>query len=108
MVFGPAFAARDPLVKMMGTLGAVADPDRADGLARAVGGDFARFLTLPTSDHRYQVFGAFVSLTQMIALVLAFAVTVGTTVFLRYDEPRDGDAGARERPGDHRDARRAG
>ena len=33
MVFGPAFARRDPLVKMMGTLGLALDPARADGLA---------------------------------------------------------------------------
>ena len=34
-------------------------------------------------------------------------LTVGTTRFLRIHEARHGDAGARERPGDHRHARRA-
>ena len=43
-----------------------------------------RVLTLPTSSHRYEVFGAVVSLTQILALAFAFVLTVGTTVFLRY------------------------
>ena len=48
VVFGPAFAKRDPLVKMMGTLGARADPARPDGVARA-GGRGVR--ALPASAH---------------------------------------------------------
>jgi branched-chain amino acid transport system permease protein len=84
VVFGPAFAARDPLVKMMGTLAVWLILLGIMGWRAPSGGDFARFLTLPTSSHRYQVFGAFVSLTQIIAIVLAIAVTAGTTAFLRY------------------------
>ena len=48
------------------------------------GGAFVRVLTLPTSTHRYELFGAFVNLTQILALAFALALTVWTTVFLRY------------------------
>jgi branched-chain amino acid transport system permease protein len=68
MVFGPAFARRDPLVKMMGTLGARADPARDDGLAAPVGGAFARFLPLAELRAPLRHPGTSVSLTQIIAL----------------------------------------
>jgi branched-chain amino acid transport system permease protein len=84
MVFGPAFAARDPLVKMMGTLGLWLILLGIMGWRAPSGGDFARFLTLPTSEHRFTVLGAYVSLTQVIALLLAVALTAGTTAFLRF------------------------
>ncbi len=84
MVFGPAFARRDPLVKMMGTLGVCADPARAMAWRAPIGGAFARFLPLPSTSHIYQVFGTSVNLTQIIAIVLAFVVTAVTTVFLRF------------------------
>ncbi len=83
MVFGPAFARRDPLVKMMGTLGLALILLGVMGWRAPVGGAFARFLPLPSSTHRYQVFGTTVSLTQIIAIVLAFVVTAAVTVFLR-------------------------
>jgi branched-chain amino acid transport system permease protein len=84
LVFGPAFAARDPLVKMMGTLGLALIllglmAWRAPPIAASV-----RILHLPTSDWQYRVGGATVSGTQTIALVLAVALTVVTTVFLRF------------------------
>jgi branched-chain amino acid transport system permease protein len=84
VVFGPAFAARDPLVKMMGTLGLWLILLGLMAWRAPSGGDFARFLTLPTSEYRYTLFGAVVSLTQVIALVFAIAVTAGTTAFLRF------------------------
>jgi branched-chain amino acid transport system permease protein len=83
MVFGPAFARRDPLVKMMGTLGLALILLGLMAWRAPVGGAFARFLPLPTSDHRFDVFGTSVSLTQVIALVLAFVITAAITVFLR-------------------------
>ncbi|HKP18612.1 MAG TPA: branched-chain amino acid ABC transporter permease [Gaiellaceae bacterium] len=83
LVFGPAFARRDPLVKMMGTLGLALILLGLMAWRAPVGGAFARFLPLPSSTHRYDVFGTSVSLTQIIALGLAFAITAGATVFLR-------------------------
>ncbi|HXH98091.1 MAG TPA: branched-chain amino acid ABC transporter permease [Gaiellaceae bacterium] len=83
MVFGPAFARRDPLVKMMGTLGLALILLGVMSLLAPAGGAFARFLPLPSSQHHYDVFGTSVSLTQVIALGLAFAITVAVSVFLR-------------------------
>src|SRR2546421_7285470 len=83
MVFGPAFARRDPLVKMMGTLGLALILLGLMAWRAPVGGAFARFLPLPSSEHRYEVFGTSVSLTQIIALALAFVITAAVTVFLR-------------------------
>ena len=48
MVFGPAFARRDPLVKMMGTLGLALILLGVMAWLAPVGGAFARFLPLPT------------------------------------------------------------
>jgi branched-chain amino acid transport system permease protein len=83
MVFGPAFARRDPLVKMMGTLGLALILLGLMAWRAPVGGAFARFLPLPSSSHRYDIFGTSVSLTQIIAIGLAFAITAAATIFLR-------------------------
>jgi branched-chain amino acid transport system permease protein len=48
-----------------------------------VGGAFARFLPLPSSDHHYTIAGAAVNLTQIICIALAFAITAGVSLFLR-------------------------
>jgi branched-chain amino acid transport system permease protein len=84
VIFGPAFAARDPLVKMMGTLGLALIllgimAWRAPPIAASV-----RILHLPTSDWEYRVGDATVTGTQTMALVLAVLLTVGTTLFLRF------------------------
>jgi branched-chain amino acid transport system permease protein len=47
------------------------------------GGAFARFLPLPSSTHHYEVLQTSVSLTQIIAIGLAFAITAAVSVFLR-------------------------
>jgi branched-chain amino acid transport system permease protein len=83
MVFGPAFARRDPLVKMMGTLGLALILLGLMAWRAPIGGAFARFLPLPSSTHFYTVWGTRVSLTQIIAIGLAFAITAGVTIFLR-------------------------
>ena len=83
MVFGPAFARRDPLVKMMGTLGLALILLGLMAWRAPAGGAFARFLPLLSSEHRYDVLGTSVSLTQIIAIVLAFAITAGASIFLR-------------------------
>ena len=84
VVFGPAFAKRDPLVKMMGTLALALILLGLMGWRAPAGGAFVRFLTLPTSSHRWEIVGASVSLTQILAIALAVALTAGTTAFLRY------------------------
>jgi branched-chain amino acid transport system permease protein len=83
MVFGPAFARRDPLVKMMGTLGLALILLGVMAWRAPVGGAFARFLPLPSSAHLYSVLGTTINLTQIIALGLAVAITAGASVFLR-------------------------
>ena len=83
MVFGPAFARRDPLVKMMGTLGLALILLGVMAWRAPIGGAFARFLPLPSTSHIYQVFGTSVNLTQIIAIALAFVLTAVITVFLR-------------------------
>src|SRR6476469_3073037 len=83
MVFGPAFARRDPLVKMMGTLGLALILLGLMAWRAPIGGAFARFLPLPSSTHHYTIWGTAVSLTQIISIGLAFAITVGVSVFLR-------------------------
>jgi branched-chain amino acid transport system permease protein len=83
MVFGPAFARRDPLVKMMGTLGLALILLGLMAWRAPIGGAFARFLPLPSSTHFFTIWGTRVSLTQIIAIGLAFAITGGVTIFLR-------------------------
>lgn len=83
MVFGPAFARRDPLVKMMGTLGLALILLGIMAWRAPIGGAFARFLPLPSTSHIYQVFGTSVNLTQIIAIALAVVLTLVITIFLR-------------------------
>jgi branched-chain amino acid transport system permease protein len=83
MVFGPAFARRDPLVKMMGTLGLALILLGLMAWRAPVGGAFARFLPLPSTQHHFEPFNTNVNLTQVIALCLALAITAGASVFLR-------------------------
>jgi branched-chain amino acid transport system permease protein len=83
MVFGPAFARRDPLVKMMGTLGLALILLGIMSWRAPIGGAFARFLPLPSSSHIYTIWGTAVNLTQIIAIVLAFVLTALITIFLR-------------------------
>ena len=84
VLLGPAFAGRDPLVKMMGTLGLALILLGVMAWRAPAGGAFVRVLQLPTTNHRYEVFGAIVSLTQILALTFALLLTIGTTAFLRF------------------------
>ena len=83
VLLGPAFAARDPLVKMMGTLGLALILLGLMAWRAPAGGAFVRVLTLPTTDHRFELFGAVVNWTQVLSLVFAIVLTVWTTIFLR-------------------------
>jgi branched-chain amino acid transport system permease protein len=84
VLLGPAFAARDPLVKMMGTLGLALILLGLMAWRAPAGGAFVRVLTLPTTNHRFTLFGAVVNWTQVISLVFALILTAGTTAFLRF------------------------
>ncbi len=83
MIFGPAFARRDPLVKMMGTLGLALILLGLMAWRAPAGGAFARFLPLGTTQVRYEILKTSVSLTQLIAIGLAVVITAGVTIFLR-------------------------
>jgi branched-chain amino acid transport system permease protein len=83
MLFGPAFARRDALVKMMGTLGLALILLGLMAWRAPAGGAFARFLPLGTTNTHYDIFGTQVSLTQVISLALAIAITAGVSLFLR-------------------------
>ncbi len=83
MVFGPAFARRDALVKMMGTLGLALILLGLMAWRAPAGGAFARFLPLGTSNTHYVILKTTVSLTQIISIVLALVITIGVSIFLR-------------------------
>jgi branched-chain amino acid transport system permease protein len=83
MVFGPAFARRDALVKMMGTLGLALILLGVMAWRAPAGGAFARFLPLGTTQTRYEILKTSVSLTQIIAICLALAITAAVSLFLR-------------------------
>jgi branched-chain amino acid transport system permease protein len=84
VIFGPAFARRDPLVKMMGTLALALILLGLLGWRAPAGGAFARFLPLPSSEHHYFIAGTSVNLTQIISVALALTITIAVTVFLRF------------------------
>ncbi|MGH9213554.1 MAG: branched-chain amino acid ABC transporter permease [Acidimicrobiales bacterium] len=80
VVFGPPFAARDPLVKATATLGLLLI---LLGSMQWIWGPDPHGITLPTSRWNYEVAGARVSGTQILGVVFALAVTTGTAVVLR-------------------------
>jgi branched-chain amino acid transport system permease protein len=84
MIFGPAFARRDALVKMMGTLGLALILLGLMAWRAPAGGAFARFLPLGTTNTHYVILGTTINLTQVIALCLAFVITAAVSAFLRF------------------------
>ena len=83
ILLGPAFARRDPLVKMMGTLALALILLGVMAWRAPAGGAFVRVLQLPTSTRTFGLFGAVVTWTQVIALAFALVLVIGTTAFLR-------------------------
>jgi branched-chain amino acid transport system permease protein len=81
MIFGPALADRDPLVKATATLGLALI---LLGVMDLVWSDKARSMILPTSNHGFEVSNVLVNWTQVIAFGFGIAVTVVTGLFLRF------------------------
>jgi branched-chain amino acid transport system permease protein len=80
MVFGPALAARDPLVKAVATLGLALV---LLGLMSWIWSNLTRTLTFPTDNSGFAVGAANVNWTQVIALAFGIVIAVGISVFLR-------------------------
>lgn len=80
VVFGPPFAARDPLVKATATLGLLLI---LVGVMQWVWGRDPHSITLPTSRWNYQIGDVRISWTQIIGMAFPIVVTAGTALFLR-------------------------
>ena len=79
--FGAAFALREPLIKMIGTLAVLLI---LLGAMSMIWTSQAYSLTLPTTNWSFQVSGVNVTGTQLIGMVLGVAVTAATAALLRY------------------------
>jgi branched-chain amino acid transport system permease protein len=84
MVFGPALAKRDPLVKAVATLGLTLVLFGVMDLLWTTSGGESRAITLPTDNSGFMVGQVQVNWTQVIGLAVGVAITVGTGAFLRY------------------------
>jgi branched-chain amino acid transport system permease protein len=84
MVFGPALAKRDPLVKAVATLGLTLVLFGVMDLLWTSGGGQSRAITLPTDNGGFVVGQLQVNWTQVIGLGAGIAITVVTGAFLRY------------------------
>jgi branched-chain amino acid transport system permease protein len=84
VLLGPILAAREPLVKTMATLGLALIVLGIMGWRAPPLNASPRFLQLPTSRWAYDISGARVNWTQIMALIFALGLTVGTTLYLRY------------------------
>jgi branched-chain amino acid transport system permease protein len=84
MVFGPALARRDPLVKAVATLGLTLVLYGLMDLLWTTSGGQARSLTLPSDNHTFAIGQIQVTWTQVIALGAGVVLTVTTGAFLRY------------------------
>jgi branched-chain amino acid transport system permease protein len=84
MVFGRALAGRDPLVKTTATLGLTLILLGTMDLLWTSNGGASRSISLPTDNHGFLVGQIQVTTTDVIALAVGIAITVLTTLFLRY------------------------
>ena len=83
MVFGPALAKRDPLVKAVATLGLTLVLFGLMDLLWTTSGGQSRAITLPTDNGGFMIGQIQVTWTQVISLVVGIAITVVTVLFLR-------------------------
>src|SRR6516164_4923929 len=84
MIFGPALAGRDPLVKATATLGLLLILLGVMDLLWPSSGGASRALTIPTDNNTFQVGQISVTYTNVLALVLGLVITVVTAAFLRF------------------------
>ena len=84
LLFGPALARRDPLVKAVATIGLTLILYGVMDLLWTTSGGQARSLSLPTDNGGFTVAQIQVTWTQVIALAAGVVLTVGTGAFLRY------------------------
>jgi branched-chain amino acid transport system permease protein len=84
MVFGPALAKRDPLVKAVATLGLTLVLFGVMDLLWTTSGGESRAITLPTDGGGFMVGQVQVNWTQVIGLAVGVVITVGIGAFLRY------------------------
>jgi branched-chain amino acid transport system permease protein len=84
LLFGPALARRDPLVKAVATIGLTLILYGVMDLLWTTSGGQARSLTLPTDNGGFTVAQIQVTWTQVIALAAGVVLTVATGAFLRF------------------------
>ena len=84
MIFGPALAGRDPLVKATATLGLLLILLGVMDLLWPSSGGASRALTIPTDNNTFQVGQISVTYTNVIALALGLVITIVTAAFLRF------------------------
>jgi branched-chain amino acid transport system permease protein len=84
MIFGPALAGRDPLVKATATLGLLLILLGVMDLLWPSSGGASRALTIPTDNNTFQIGQISVTYTNVISLVLGLVITVVTAAFLRF------------------------
>ena len=86
VVFGPALAARGPLIKAVATIGLTLILYGVMDLLWTTSGGEARSITLPTDNGGFSVGQVQVNWTQVIALAAGVVITVATGAFLRYSK----------------------
>jgi branched-chain amino acid transport system permease protein len=84
MVFGPALAGRDPLVKAAATLGLTLVLLGVMDLLWPSSGGASRSLTIPTDNNTFQLGQISVTYTNVIALGMGVVITAVTGAFLRF------------------------
>ncbi len=84
MVFGPALARRDPLVKATATLGLTLILLGVMDLLWPSSGGASRSITIPTDNNTFQIGIISVTYTNVIALALGLVITLVTGAFLRF------------------------
>src|SRR5271170_3763405 len=84
LIFGPALAKRDPLVKAVATIGLTLVLYGLMDLLWTTSGGESRAITLPTDNGGFMVGQIQVDWTQVISVALGIAITVVTGVFLRF------------------------
>jgi branched-chain amino acid transport system permease protein len=84
MVFGPALAHRDPLVKATATLGLTLILLGVMDLLWPSSGGASRALTVPTDNNTFQLGEISVTYTNVISLALGLVITAFTAAFLRF------------------------